>query len=140
MSDKPFATGRCLCGKVSYSIAGEPLRMAQCHCDYCQRASGTGHMSIAFFPRDAVTIKGKTSSHTSDTDDGGEVTRHFCTDCGSRLFGKNKAMPTMIGIAVGCVDDSSWFKPGAIVYNKRKPNWDFMDETLPTFEAMPPVK
>lgn len=139
MSDKPFATGRCLCGKVSYSITSEPLRMAQCHCDYCQRSSGTGHMSLAFFPKDSVTINGETSSYTSDADSGDKVTRHFCPDCGSRLFGTNNVVTTIMGIAVGCVDDSSWFKPGAIVYNKRKPVWDSMDESLPTFEAMPPA-
>ncbi len=138
MSDKPFATGRCLCGKVSYSIASEPLRMAQCHCDYCQRSSGTGHMSIAFFPKDAITIKGETNSHTTDSDNEAEITRHFCPECGSRLFGTNNTMTSIMGIAVGCIDDNSWFKPGAIVYNKRKPDWDFMDESLPTFEAMPP--
>ncbi|MCK5662337.1 MAG: GFA family protein [Thiotrichaceae bacterium] len=138
MSDKPFATGRCLCGKVSYSIVSEPLRMAQCHCDYCQRSSGTGHMSIAFFLKDDVTIDGETSSYTTDADSGDEVTRHFCTDCGSRLFGTNNSLTKIMGIPVGCIDDNSWFKPGAIVYNKRKPVWDFMDESLPTFEAMPP--
>ena len=139
MSDKPFATGRCLCGKVSYSIASEPLRMAQCHCDYCQHSSGTGHMSIAFFPKDAITIQGKTSSYTTDSDTNAEITRHFCPECGSRLFGTNNAITTMMGIAVGCIDDNSWFKPEAIVYNKRKPEWDFMDESLPTFDAMPPA-
>lgn len=137
MSEKPFATGRCLCGKVSYSITSEPLRMAQCHCDYCQRSSGTGHMSLAFFPKDAIAINGETNSHTTDADSGDKVTRHFCPDCGSRLFGTNNVVTNLMGIAVGCIDDSSWFKPGAIVYNKRKPVWDFMDESLPTFEAMP---
>jgi hypothetical protein len=95
-------------------------------------------MSLAFFATDDVTIKGDTSSYTTDTDSGDEVTRHFCTDCGSRLFGTNSKATTVTGIAVGCIDDNSWFKPAAIVYNKSKPAWDFMDETLPTFEAMPP--
>ncbi len=139
MSDKPFATGKCLCGKVSYSITSEPVRMAQCHCEYCQRSSGTGHMSLAFFAKDDVTIVGKTNSYTTDADSGAEVTRHFCPDCGSRLFGTNNVLTTMIGVSMGCVDDGSWFKPGAIVYNKRKPDWDFMDESLPTFDAMPPT-
>lgn len=138
MSEKPFATGRCLCGKVSYRITSEPLRMAQCHCDYCQRSSGTGHMSLAFFMKDDVKIDGETSSYTTDADSGAEVTRLFCPDCGSRLFGTNNVMTSMIGVSVGCVDDNSWFKPGAVVYHKRKPGWDFMDESLPTFEGMPP--
>jgi len=44
MPNEPFAKGHCLCGAVSYTINANPLRMAQCHCKDCQRASGTGHM------------------------------------------------------------------------------------------------
>ena len=95
-------------------------------------------MSLAFFLKDDVTIKGDKSSYTSDADSGDEVTRHFCTDCGSRLFSTYNKVTTVMGVAVGCLDDNAWFKPSAIVYNKRKPVWDFMDETVPTFEAMPP--
>jgi hypothetical protein len=43
--------GRCLCGAITYSISGEPLGMGQCHCKDCQRASGTGHMSLARFKK-----------------------------------------------------------------------------------------
>jgi hypothetical protein len=52
-------TGRCLCGAVTYSINGQPLGMGQCHCKDCQRASGTGHMSLARFKKDDVAINGK---------------------------------------------------------------------------------
>jgi hypothetical protein len=138
MSEKPFATGSCLCGKVSYSIASKPLRMAQCHCTHCQKSSGTGHMSLAFFNKNDVDIEGETSSYITIADNGNKVTRHFCPECGSRLFGTNNVMTTITSITVGCLDDHSWFKPGAIVYNKRKPAWDCMDENLPTFEDMPP--
>ncbi len=139
MTDKEFASGKCVCGKVSYKINAEPLKMAQCHCLDCQRSSGTGHFSLAFFNKDKVNIKGETSFFTTKADDGPEITRHFCTDCGSRLFGTNSANKGLISIAVGCVDDHSWFKPQAIVYNKRKPSWDCMDIGLPTFEEMPPA-
>ena len=139
MSKKPFATGKCLCGDVSYKINSEPLRMAQCHCEHCQRSTGTGHMSLAFFPRDAVIINGKTNSYTAIADNGGEVTRHFCPKCGSRLFGTNNVLTTMISVAIGCIDEKSWFQPQAIVYHKRKEAWDFIDETLPKFEEMPPL-
>ncbi len=46
-------------------------------------------------------------------------------------------LKNVIAVSVGTVDDSSWFKPSARVYNKRKPQWDFMDESIPAFEEMP---
>ena len=139
MSEKVFATGKCLCGKVSYSVTAEPVRMGQCHCEDCQKSSGTGHMSLAFFPKDSVTLSGDTSSYTAVADNGAEVTRHFCPECGSRIYGTNNVLTTIMGITAGSLDDNSWFKASAIVYNKRKPEWDFMDESIPTFEEMPPM-
>ena len=138
MSENQFASGKCLCGKVSYTINEEPLKMAQCHCLDCQRSSGTGHFSLAFFHLDKVAIEGEASSYTTKADSGAEITRHFCSECGCRLFGTNN-VNQLISISVGCIDDNSWFKPQAIVYNKRKPSWDYMDPSLPTFENMAPA-
>jgi len=137
MVKNSFATGQCLCGEVNYVIASNPIRMAQCHCDDCRKSTGTGHVSNAFFKQDDVEIKGETSCYSSKTDSGSIITRHFCPRCGSRLFGFNSAAENVIGVAVGTIKDSSWFKPDFIVYNKRKPKWDFMEENIPTFEEMP---
>ena len=139
MSEKYFATGQCLCGDVKFTIASAPLRMGQCHCDDCRKSTGTGHASNAFFNRKNVNIEGELSSYASTTDTGSVVTRFFCPNCGSRLFAENNAAANIIGVSAGVLDDSSWFKANAIVYNKRKPQWDFMDTSIATFEEMPPV-
>src|SRR5262245_11032370 len=86
-------TGRCLCGAVTYSINGQPLGMGQCHCKDCQRASGTGHLSLARFKKDDVTIKGQTRSFASKAESGNINSRHFCPTCGSRIYGENSARP-----------------------------------------------
>lgn len=78
------------------------------------------------------------SSYDSITDAGSTITRYFCPKCGSRLFGTSTVVTDIIGVSAGSFDDSSWFEPSAIVYNKRKPKWDFMDENIPVFEEMPP--
>ena len=139
MSEKNFAAGQCLCGDVKFTISSEPLRMAQCHCDDCRKSTGTGHVSNAFFMEDEVDIEGETSSYDSVTDSGSTITRFFCPTCGSRLFGINSTSQNIIGVSVGALDDSSWFKPEVIVYNKRKPDWDFMDESVPVVDGMPPL-
>ena len=92
MPDKPFATGQCQCGAVSYTIAAPPLTMGQCHCKDCQRVTGTGHISLARFNRSDVTIEGTTKTFAVKADSGNINTRHFCPDCGSRLFGENSAL------------------------------------------------
>ena len=140
MSKNYFSTGQCLCGDVKYKISSPPVRMGQCHCDDCRRSSGTGHASNAFFKKDDVQIEGKTSQYDSNTDTGSIITRHFCPKCGSRLFGENSAATAIIGVTAGTLNDSHWFKANAIVYNKRKPKWDVMDESIPTFDEMPPLQ
>lgn len=74
----------------------------------------------------------------SGTDTDSIITRHFCPNCGSRLFGFSNVFTDIMSIAAGSLDDSSWFKADAIVYNKSKPVWDMMDGSIPTFEEMPP--
>jgi len=138
MADKPFTTGACQCGNVTYRITAEPMRMAQCHCKGCQRSSGGGHMSLAFFAEDAVEISGDVAGYPTTADSGNINTRMFCANCGSRLFGKNSAREGIIAVTPGSADDNAWFKPGAIVYTKDQPHWDMMDEALPGFETMPP--
>lgn len=136
---EPFATGRCLCGAVSYTIHGEPARMAQCHCADCQRASGTGHMSIAFFKADQVDIKGEVKSFAITADSGNTNTRHFCPNCGSRIYNENSGRPGVVGIAIGCVDDKDWFQPQVVVYTRNRSAWDHTSTDIPNFETMPPA-
>ena len=136
--EKAFATGRCLCGAVAFTVRGQPVATGQCHCKDCQRASGTGHMSLAFFKREDVDIRGETSHFAVTADSGNINTRHFCSTCGGRVYGENSARPSMVGISVGAVDDNAWFSPQRVVYVKDKPAWDMTTTDVPNFPMMPP--
>jgi hypothetical protein len=138
MSGTPFANGQCVCGAVRVTISAQPVGMGQCHCKDCQRASGTGHMSLARFKREDVLITGQTNSYPSVADSGNINTRHFCPRCGGRVFGENSSYPGMINIAVGCLDDNTWFSPGRIVYAKDRPSWDVTSKDIPNYDRMPP--
>ena len=138
MPSEPFARGQCLCGAVKYTIRAEPIRMAQCHCKDCQRASGTGHMSLAFFKKDDVVLNGTTASYPSTAESGNINTRHFCPKCGGRVYGENSARPGIVGIAVGSLEHHDWFRPQAVVYTTRRARWDHTPSDVPNFERMPP--
>jgi hypothetical protein len=88
--------------------------------------------------RDDVTITGKTASYASTAESDNINTRHFCPTCGSRVYGENSAYPGLINIAVGCLDDNSWFSPQRIVYAKDRPRWDVTSTDIANFERMPP--
>ena len=138
MSSEVEASGRCLCGAVRIAIKGTPVRMAQCHCRDCQRASGAGHASNAIFHAADVTIAGETKSYTVTADSGNDYTRHFCPACGSRAFATHAGRPGMVIVPVGMLDDTSWFNPQAVLYTRSRPAWDMTTDTVPNFEAMPP--
>ena len=138
MSESPFASGGCRCGAVTVAISDAPKMMIQCHCRDCQQVSGTGHMSLAFFAEDDVTVDGETTGYAVTTDRGNTSTRHFCPQCGSRIFGRNTGRPGMTSVAVGCLDNHSWYAPSAVVYTKRREAWDATSTDIPNFEEMPP--
>lgn len=130
--------GSCQCGSISVKVDGAPILMAQCHCRDCQKASGTGHMSMVFMPETVVEINGDATEYSCTTDAGNTSTRYFCPTCGSRMFGKNNFRPGVLAIPVGVFDDRDWFKPGAVVYCANRDEWDVTDDSIPNFDAMPP--
>ncbi len=131
-----FASGKCLCGAITFEAAQPPVRMAQCHCEQCRRSAGTGHLVQAFFKREDLSITGNTSTYESVADSGNLRTRHFCGTCGSRLFSENAKNPGVIGVAAGAFNDSSWFKPAVILYSDQRPEWDFIDPGVETRPEM----
>lgn len=139
MSKTIKSSGQCLCGAVRIAIEGAPVRMAQCHCRDCQRASGTGHASNAIFPAADVVVTGETKSFTVTADSGNAYTRYFCPTCGGRMYGTHSGRPGMLIVHVGMLDDSSWFSPQIVLYTRSRPDWDITTTEVPCFEASPPT-
>jgi len=75
--------GSCLCGAVSFEVAGTLPSPSACHCTKCRKHSGHFEASTDV-PRSALTIHGSdnlTWYHSSE-----KVRRGFCSTCGSSLF------------------------------------------------------
>ena len=76
-------SGSCLCGAVSFSVAGELPLGSACHCTNCRKATGHHEAGIDL-PKSAVTISGadKITWYFSSE----KVRRGFCCVCGSPMF------------------------------------------------------
>lgn len=134
-----FRTGGCLCDKIRYSLSGSPDWVVQCYCRDCQRATGTGHTTIAAYHlADQVVVEGNPRRFTTAGDTGGNVHRHFCECCGSRLFTTSDLSGPMAIFQCGTLDDPNSIQPTAAIYVKDKITWDSIDPALPQFPAMSP--
>lgn len=131
-------SGKCLCGKVTYSTAMGPVFSGNCHCVDCKKSSGSGYAPTMFFPEPAVSITGTVKYYATPGRSGQLVHRGFCPECGSSLFGKVDVIPGMIAIRAGSLDDLSLYQPQSDIFTCHASTWDAMDPALKKFEESPP--
>ena len=114
-------SGGCLCGAIRYEVTGEPVRMAICHCDDCRKATGAAFTTNIFVNEADLRItQGMPKQYRHPTDSGSTMTKEFCPDCGSQLFGYSSRSSGIKHVKVGTIDDASFVKPQLEVYTVRK--------------------
>ncbi len=126
--------GGCLCGGVRFEVAGEPRLVGHCHCKDCQKSSGAGHLSFAFFAEDDCTIVGETAAYDVGSNAGGTMSRLFCPRCGSRLFARSSGRPGLIGVVLGAFDEPDAFVPSVSLFVSRRRPWDALADATTLFE------
>lgn len=123
---------QCACGGVTLSIRGQVASMLLCSCLDCQRATGSGHASVALVGRTALQIKGQSKSFDTTSDSGATFTRHFCPHCGTPLYGQSSRAPDMRMVAVGLfAGHNDWFAPGQLIFARSQQAWDLVADHLP---------
>lgn len=130
-------SGGCHCGAVRYLAKGRPVVVAHCHCEDCQRLSGTGHTTGAMFEAASFQLTGQIAEYSLIANNGNRVTRVFCPNCASPIFGRNSGTEGYLTISLGTFDDSSVFQPQVAIFARNRKPWDKMDSALPIFEAQP---
>ncbi len=133
-------TGRCLCGKVAFVADGQPIVVAQCHCEECRRLSGTGHTVGAMFASDAVVVSGKLSEFSYASGKDSEVTKAFCANCGSPIYGKNTRLPDHLTLTLGTMDEASGLEVEVVIFERDKPHWDQLGPDVVSFATQPDWK
>ncbi len=131
----PPYEGGCLCGQVRYRITEAPLGARICHCRLCQKAEGAPFLAIASFASRSVSIEGHTGSHASS----GRLMRHFCPDCGTRLFVKPIDAPQRIGVALATLDEPDAIAPEMHIWVSSRVAWMRFDDGLPEYAEGSPV-
>jgi len=110
------ATGRCLCGAVSFTATEVDPHMHVCHCGMCRRHAGALTMSVHV---GGITFKGESDILRYKSSDIAE--RGTCKKCGSHLF-YHLFQPDMYIMSIGAFDDQSKFTMGGEIYIDSKPD------------------
>ena len=131
--------GGCHCGAVRYKCSKPPDLAFYCHCQDCQRTTGSPFSMELMIKKLAFEIHGATESYIVTGDSGSSVYRRFCSICGSGVFLECDADPEYIFLKVGSMDDASWVTPEMHIYTSAKQPWIRIEDGLPQFEKQPDV-
>ena len=118
-------TGRCLCGEVTYELAGDLIATAVCHCDHCQRQSG-GAFSVNLVAHESqLTVTGelRTYEETGELGDSVYVRRRFCGSCGSPIVSELTKSDGIIAVKAGTLDDKSTVQPTVEAWCVERQPW-----------------
>src|SRR5437870_888345 len=127
-------TARCACGQLSILCRGAPTFVAMCHCQQCQRRSGSVFAVNAVFPKSQTTPSGTAKTFSRTGDSGRAVTFHFCPECGTSVFWDLEARADSYGVAVGSFADPTFGPPARAVWAENMHEWAAPRLSIPVFE------
>jgi hypothetical protein len=106
-------SGRCLCGSITYELAGDLIATAVCHCDHCQRQGGSAFSVNLIAQQSQLTVTGELQTYEERGEQGDAVyvRRRFCGSCGSPIVSEIMQPAGLIAVKAGTLDDKSSVTP-----------------------------
>jgi hypothetical protein len=82
-------------------------------------------------------VEGELKTYQDTGDSGKAVFRRFCPNCGSGVLAEAEALPDMVIVLAGTLDDLSSYQPGMEIYCKSAQPWFHSGGERQRFAAMP---
>ena len=128
--------GSCLCGKVTYEVHGAPKAMYYCHCGMCRKATGSSFATnMLVRESDFVLTSGQALIKPFQSSPGEH--RHFCSECGSPIYGAAEKRPGKVSVRCGALDDDPVVRPAVHVYIEHKAPWFEIRDQLRQYPGAP---
>ncbi|HEY0185318.1 MAG TPA: GFA family protein [Rhodopila sp.] len=123
----PEITGSCRCGKVTYASTAEPVFAGICHCETCQKSTGSAFATVVAVPAASLTVSGPVTRFDAVGDSGSATHREFCPVCGSTVTQSADVMPGLTMVTVGTLDDPDWVQPAVQIFCDSAMPWAKID-------------
>ncbi|WP_372833811.1 GFA family protein [Pontibacterium sp.] len=121
-------TGSCLCGQVSYDIAGPVGEIVHCHCQTCRKAHGAAFSSVAAVADENFVLKGQELLNQYESSPGKQ--RYFCRCCGTQIYAKREGTAHVI-LRLGSLDDDPQADEKNHIWVAQKAPWYQINNELP---------
>lgn len=83
MSEPIEVAGSCLCGRVQYAAKGPFPNFRYCHCERCQKSTGSAHSANVWVPQERFRwVAGESEIVTFVHTEAEDYQRRFCRTCG----------------------------------------------------------
>jgi len=124
------ATGRCLCGAVSFAAHLPSRWVAHCHCSMCRRAHGAAFVTWVGVDEAGVSLgdpQGAFRRYASSA----EGERGFCSRCGSSFWFRSSRWPGEVHLALANFDAPVDRTPQAHAFYDTHVGWFDVNDSLP---------
>ena len=94
--------GSCHCGRIAFALEGDVTEAMDCNCSMCRRRGSL----LAFYPREALTLKTPAADMGTYTFGSHRLQHHFCPACGIAPFSEGthpKTGARMAAVNVRCL-------------------------------------
>jgi len=135
-----LATGRCVCGLITYAIDKQPLTLYACHCTDCQTASGASFTLILRVTSGCVRItNGETALCKERERANGKVKKLMrCPQCLTALWGFYDDNSRPMSVYAGTLDRSSELAPVGHIWTNSAQPWICIPKGTLSFSKQPP--
>ena len=131
-------TGSCLCGRVRYAATGPFPAFRYCHCERCQKFTGSAHSSGLLVLKERLEwLEGEDQTTLFVHKEAEDYMRRFCRTCGGPVPKPARDGLHMI-IPAGTLDVDPGERPQANIFWRLRAPWFVPTSELPTFDERVP--
>ena len=117
---------------------GEPIHSFACHCDYCQKLTGSLMIAAAVFREEDVIETSQDTAVFQGFEKFPNGKRFFCSTCGAGVHWINPdVFPGMRLIAIGAFADREFPGPEIVYQTQYRHPWQGPIECAMSFTAYP---
>ena len=126
--------GSCLCGGISFEIAGPVAGIVRCHCSLCRKSSGTGSIATIVVRAEQLRwLSGEALIRRFERPSGYGTA--FCSVCGSPAPDSDAARQAYT-VPAGLLDGDPPLRVVEHIFVGSKAQWDAIGDDAPRLDTM----